>query len=73
MATCGRHGKIDDHSNVIRGVRIWTCTHCGSESQWGDGWSYDGILECKACWRPSVDRVACSESCRAALKKVGKS
>lgn len=68
---CKPHKTVRDHSVMLDGVRIWTCTNCGKRDRWSEGWSYYGSIECtgsgygytSGCGWPIIDRVACSSAC----------
>jgi len=64
------HDTMDDHSVLSHaGIRFWTCSVCGSCKTWDDGHEYLGSIECKKCWRASIDRVTCSDECKARDKE----
>jgi len=61
------HKTILDHTRVVDGVTLWTCSCCKREAPWGDTWVYWGSYECKSCCGAEVYSVACSEACAALL------
>lgn len=63
------HKTYKDHAvgRTTSGQLIWQCAACGKSAQWGEAWSFFGILECRRCGMAEVDAVVCSEDCRRAL------
>jgi hypothetical protein len=57
------HKSTNDFSRQTPDGRIWKCSGCGKEGFWDDNWSYYGSIECKKCWAPDIDWVACSDRC----------
>jgi NAD-dependent SIR2 family protein deacetylase len=62
------HGRFEDYAQRHGDVQIWRCSHCGRAGRWDGGWSYYGTGDCRRCAEPVIDFVACSASCRQALR-----
>jgi hypothetical protein len=67
---------LNSRDHVVRtlkgGRRVWTCTKCGTEDVWRDGWQMFGFIhgECPKCWEDVVDFVLCPKCVFSRLVKV---
>ena len=60
---------MEDHSRLgARGKRFWTCSACGRESRWSEGWAWLGVFECRCCLRAIIERVTCPACATPAAK-----